>query len=83
MIRVRPAGERGRTEWGWLDSRHTFSFGEYFDREHQGFRALRVINDDRVAPGGGSGRFQRIDRKEDKDELIGRPGGRALAAAAV
>ena len=53
MITLRPAGERGRTEWGWLDSRHTFSFGQYFDRQHMGFGALRVINDDRVAPGGG------------------------------
>ena len=53
MIRLRPAGERGRTDWGWLDSRHTFSFGEYLDSKHVGFGALRVINDDRVAPGGG------------------------------
>jgi quercetin 2,3-dioxygenase len=55
MIRVRPAAERGRTEWGWLDSRHTFSFGEYHDPEHEGFRALRVINDDRVRAGAGFG----------------------------
>jgi hypothetical protein len=55
MLTLRPAGERGRTNWGWLDSRHTFSFGEYFDRQHMGFRSLRVINDDRVAPGGGFG----------------------------
>jgi redox-sensitive bicupin YhaK (pirin superfamily) len=53
MITKRPAEERGRTEWGWLDSRHTFSFGEYHDPKHVGFRSLRVINDDRVAPGGG------------------------------
>ncbi len=55
MIQVRPADDRGRTDWGWLDSRHTFSFGEYHDEGHMGFGALRVINDDRVAPGGGFG----------------------------
>jgi hypothetical protein len=53
MITIRRAAERGRTDWGWLDSRHTFSFGEYHDRKHEGFRSLRVINDDRVAAGGG------------------------------
>jgi quercetin 2,3-dioxygenase len=52
---IRRAAERGRTDWGWLDSRHTFSFGEYFDRQHVEFRSLRVINDDRVAPGAGFG----------------------------
>ena len=55
MIRVRPAESRGRTDWGWLDSRHTFSFGEYYDPRHVGFRSLRVINDDRVTPGAGFG----------------------------
>jgi redox-sensitive bicupin YhaK (pirin superfamily) len=53
MINVRRAAERGRTQIGWLDSRHSFSFGEYFDPKHMGFRALRVINEDRVTPGAG------------------------------
>ena len=52
---IRRATDRGRTDWGWLDSRHTFSFGEYHDPRHMGFRSLRVINDDRVEPGAGFG----------------------------
>jgi len=55
MIRPRPAAERGLTQIDWLDSRHTFSFNQYYDPEHMGFRGLRVINDDRVAPGAGFG----------------------------
>jgi quercetin 2,3-dioxygenase len=55
MLTIRPAGERGRTELDWLDSRHSFSFGEYFDSRHMGFGPLRVINDDRVEPGRGFG----------------------------
>ncbi|HZS40335.1 MAG TPA: pirin family protein, partial [Polyangia bacterium] len=53
MITVRKAEDRGRTNIDWLDSRHTFAFGDYADRRFVGFRALRVINDDRVAPGAG------------------------------
>jgi quercetin 2,3-dioxygenase len=55
VITIRPAAERGHTDWGWLDSRHTFSFGEYHDPRNMGFRSLRVINDDRVTPGAGFG----------------------------
>jgi redox-sensitive bicupin YhaK (pirin superfamily) len=61
MIDIRPAGERGRTRLGWLDSRHSFSFGDYYDPAHMGFRSLRVINDDRVAPGEGFGTHGHAD----------------------
>jgi hypothetical protein len=53
MIAVRPAAERGTVNLGWLDSRHSFSFGHYYDPDHMGFGALRVINEDRVRPGAG------------------------------
>jgi redox-sensitive bicupin YhaK (pirin superfamily) len=53
MMTLRRAAERFHTRIDWLDSWHTFSFGDHYDPAHLGFRALRVINDDRVAPGGG------------------------------
>ena len=53
MLTLRPAADRGATRTRWLDSRHTFSFAEYNDPAQMGFRALRVINDDRVAPAAG------------------------------
>jgi redox-sensitive bicupin YhaK (pirin superfamily) len=53
MIEIRPSEERGHNKLSWLDSRFTFSFDQYYDPEHVQFRALRVINEDRVAPGAG------------------------------
>src|SRR5436190_20579224 len=55
MISIRNSSERGATRLDWLDSRHTFSFSDYYDPDNMGFRSLRVINDDHVAPAGGFG----------------------------
>jgi len=55
MFTIRKGTDRGTTRLDWLDSRHTFSFGDYVDPKHHHFHALRVINDDRVAPAGGFG----------------------------
>lgn len=55
MLTIRRGEARGASKLRWLDSRHSFSFGEYFDLAHMGFRTLRVINEDRVEPGQGFG----------------------------
>jgi redox-sensitive bicupin YhaK (pirin superfamily) len=55
MIRIRLAGDRGRYDHGWLDTRHSFSFADYVDPEAMGFRSLRVLNEDFIQPGQGFG----------------------------
>lgn len=61
MITIRRSDERGRADHGWLDTRHTFSFADYWDPDHVNFRALRVLNEDRVVPSAGFGTHGHTD----------------------
>src|SRR5205814_8406716 len=73
MISVRPSADRGHANHGWLDSFHSFSFADYYDPQHMGYSALRVINEDRGQPGTGFGTHGHRDMEVITDRLAGKP----------
>ncbi len=72
MITLRPSRDRGHADHGWLSTYHTFSFADYYDPAWVGYGLLRVINDDRVAPGQGFGKHGRRDTQIVTCILAGR-----------